>query len=71
MKKGVKMKPKCKPWDIVKGRRFECCHQKVKDGHNRRCMEAWVEEEIPKTGSMEGFDLYSEIQMREINNRLA
>ncbi len=19
-------KPKCKPWDIVKGRRFKCCH---------------------------------------------
>ena len=19
-------RPKCKPWDIVKGRRFECCH---------------------------------------------
>lgn len=26
-------KPKCKPWDIVKGRRYECCHSLISTGH--------------------------------------
>ena len=30
-------KPKCKPWDIVKGRRFPCCHWKVENGHMKYC----------------------------------
>ena len=30
-------KPKCKPWDIVKGRRFECCHGLGE--HTRWCFE--------------------------------
>lgn len=31
-------KPRCKPWDIVKGRRFECCHGKGE--HTRWCLKA-------------------------------
>lgn len=30
-------KPKCKPWDIVKGRRLPCCHGRGE--HTRWCME--------------------------------
>ena len=33
-------RPKCKPWDLAKGRRFICCHQLKKDGHNPWCIEA-------------------------------
>ena len=32
--------PKCKPWDIKKGRRFPCCHTLIEDGHHRICLRS-------------------------------
>ncbi len=41
-------KPKCKPWDIVKGRRFKCCHGLMI--HTRYCLDGVTEIIIPKIG---------------------
>ncbi len=43
-------KPKCKPWDIVKGRRKQCCHGLGK--HTDYCMEGVKTIYIPKVGSV-------------------
>ena len=32
--------PKCRPWDIKKGRRFICCHMLIEEGHHYSCIEA-------------------------------
>ena len=32
-------KPRAKPWDIVKGRRFACCHSPIGKGHWWLCLE--------------------------------
>ena len=31
-------RPHCKPWDLVKERRFRCCHALTTDEHGRGCM---------------------------------
>ncbi|KKK56229.1 hypothetical protein LCGC14_3066650 [marine sediment metagenome] len=31
-------RPRCKPWDLVKGRRFRCCHALTTGEHGRGCM---------------------------------
>ena len=33
--------PKCRPWDIVKSRRFPCCHNPVENGHHKYCNEVF------------------------------
>ncbi len=48
-------KPKCKPWDIVKGRRFECCHGAGK--HMRFCMSQVGTLHIPQIASLSAKDL--------------
>ena len=39
-------KPKCKPWDIVNGRRKPCCHGLGE--HTRWCLEGWEHIIIPQ-----------------------
>ena len=41
-------RPKCKPWDIVKGRRMACCHGLGK--HERWCLEDVTSIAIPQMG---------------------
>ena len=45
-------KPKCKPWDLVKGRRMRCCHAQKK--HFWWCWENLKGKTItiPKYGSI-------------------
>ena len=31
-------RPHCKPWDLVKERRFRCCHALTTGEHGRGCM---------------------------------
>ncbi len=31
-------RPRCRPWDLVKGRRYRCCHTLTSEGHGRGCM---------------------------------
>lgn len=31
-------RPKCKPWDLAKGKRFECCHYLKEQGHSWWCL---------------------------------
>ncbi|KKL49780.1 hypothetical protein LCGC14_2312090 [marine sediment metagenome] len=40
-------RPRCRPWDLVKGRRYRCCHALTSEGHGRGCMTG-VTVHIPK-----------------------
>ena len=51
-------KPKCKPWDIVKGRRFGCCHGARE--HMRFCMSGVKTLRISKIASLSAKDLTNE-----------
>ena len=46
--------PKCKPWDLVKGRRLRCCHGLVTEGHRRHCFQGMrgMTMRIPKIGRL-------------------
>ena len=48
-------KPKCKPWDIVKGRRLPCCHGL--GGHTEWCLEIEMTLSIPRFGEVSTEDL--------------
>ena len=50
-------KPKCKPWDIVKGRRFKCCHGLGE--HTRWCSTSLKVITVPKFGRISAEDLTS------------
>ncbi len=47
-------RPKCKPWDIVKGRRFACCHGKGE--HMRFCLTGVTSIAIPQIGKISACD---------------
>ncbi len=48
-------RPKCKPWDIIKGRRFACCHGKGE--HTRLCFKGITSIAIPRIGKISVSDL--------------
>ncbi len=50
-------KPKCKPWDLVKGRRLHCCHGLGK--HMTWCWEGMKGKtlRIPQFGTLSAEDL--------------
>ena len=48
--------PKCKPWDIVKGRRFKCCHGLGK--HTRWCLKGVKTLIIPRFSEVSAEGLY-------------
>lgn len=47
--------PRCKPWDIVKGRRFECCHGLGE--HTRWCLKVVKTLIVPKVSEISARDL--------------
>jgi len=50
-------KPKCKPWDIAKGRRLPCCHGL--GGHTQGCFEGMK-------GKMVRIPFFSEITSEDL-----
>ena len=53
-------KPKCKPWDMVKGRRLACCHGLGE--HTHWCM-VWIRGmvlSIPRIREISVGDLYGQ-----------
>ncbi|KKL57050.1 hypothetical protein LCGC14_2239280 [marine sediment metagenome] len=48
-------KPKCKPWDLVKGRRLRCCHGLGE--HTRWCFDGVTTIIVPKLHEISMKDL--------------
>jgi len=57
-------KPKCKPWDLIKGKRHSCCHGLIEEGHTRWCIEGLKGKTltIPKIGRLDAYN-----QMKYLN----
>ena len=48
-------RPKCKPWDIVKGRRYGCCHGLGK--HTQWCLKDGKTLTVPRLSELSTDDL--------------
>lgn len=48
-------KPKCKPWDLAKGRRMRCCHGLGE--HTQWCFESGKTIHIPQYGAIDSEQL--------------
>ena len=44
--------PKCKPWDLVKKKRFSCCHGLISEGHGQYCLSGKMKIIIPKLSNI-------------------
>lgn len=49
-------KPKCKPWDLVKGRRYACCHYPI-GKHSPYCLSWGISISMPKFKELTYYDI--------------